>query len=153
QHVALSYAWRIYESRAPSSLADKYEKQLPETIPNVIEDVTSVVFELDIRYIWVDQYPGRVRSTSTTRSESRIRCIETRSVLLLSQQALILRMVFLESEGDHKPASQPQARILGEILVSTLPATVELVPNFKWVTRAHVYQEAIFSRRCILFTD
>jgi hypothetical protein len=48
---------------------------------------------------------------------------------------------------------QPQIHVCGHLLASTLPHPSRSVSDSKWATRGWTYQEAILSKRRIMFTD
>lgn len=59
----------------------------------------------------------------------------------------------LPSVGFVPRVPQPAALANGKHLVSTLPHISVVLRDTKWATRGRTYQEAMLSRRCLVFTD
>jgi Heterokaryon incompatibility protein (HET) len=59
----------------------------------------------------------------------------------------------LPGVGHRLRDAQANAEIMHHLLVSSLSDPWEVIKASKWKTRAWTYQEAIFSTKCLFFTD
>ena len=101
-----------------------------------------VVLNIGLQYLWVDRY-----------------CIQQSDPIYNNAIATIIAaagtdsMYGLPGVGRTPGAAQPFARVGKHRLVSTLSTPKDLITRSRWNTRAWVYQEALFSRRRLIFTE
>ncbi|KAH6954482.1 heterokaryon incompatibility protein-domain-containing protein [Fusarium avenaceum] len=146
QYVALSYVL------GPSpNVNDKHQDLLSNA---VIKDAMRVKFQLGLQYIWVDQL-----------------CIDQRDAedmsCQLSQMNTIYNQVsvtIVAAAGDsssyglpgvgQRPRTIPNKFTLNGTTWKFRPELIKhQVGRSKWSTRGWTYQEAVFSRRCVIFAD
>jgi hypothetical protein len=152
-YVALSYVWG---SSLANGTYQKHNKEslLQENLPKTIEDAIIVTLQLGFRYLWVDYY-----------------CIdqdnEIEKVEQIQHMALIYEMAQLTivAAAGADPSFglpgvratsrqiQPNVTIGNHLLVSTLPDAQSVIKQSKWITRSWTYQEALLSRRLLIFTQ
>ncbi|GAW14692.1 hypothetical protein ANO14919_040950 [Xylariales sp. No.14919] len=153
EYVALSYVWGSNLDASESALDGS---RLPQDLPLVIEDAIDVVLKLGYRYLWVDKY-----------------CIDQHDKCKKHEQLMHMGYVYKnatltivaaaghdESHGLPgvslpRPPRQVSFKSEGEgyELRSTLPLPHSSIANSKWASRGWTYQEAILSRRRLVFTD
>ncbi|RTE78469.1 hypothetical protein BHE90_007063 [Fusarium euwallaceae] len=150
-YVALSYVWGKSHA-AESTVLNR--SSLPETVPRTIEDALQVVLRLNLKYLWVDKY-----------------CIHQSSATELAQQISIMNMIYsaafctivaacgedasfgLPGVGLRTRPAQPAIRLNGQVWVSSLGDPVTAIRTSMWASRAWTYQEGLFSRRRLIFTE
>ncbi|RSL60681.1 hypothetical protein CEP53_005380 [Fusarium sp. AF-6] len=150
-YAALSYVWGKSHA-AESTVLNR--SSLPETVPRTIEDAMQVVLRLDLKYLWVDKY-----------------CIDQSSATELAQQISIMNMIYsaafctivavcgedasfgLPGVGLRTRPEQPAIRLNGRVWVSSLGDPVTAIRTSIWASRAWTYQEGLFSRRRLVFTE
>ncbi|OJD28619.1 uncharacterized protein BKCO1_1420003 [Diplodia corticola] len=152
RYVALSYVWGlskpVYEVHGDDAV-------LPNPVESTIEDAMFVAKTIGYKYIWVDRF-----------------CINQKDpnkFLQLRQMDLIYRnadVTIIAAAGeDHnyglphvrdKRAEPPAVCKVGKYVIAEVAnenRQENLVVESKWNTRGWTYQEAIFSRRRLVFTD
>ncbi|KAF5704260.1 het-domain-containing protein [Fusarium mundagurra] len=152
-YVALSYVWG--KSHAAEATGMTFSRHcLPGVVPRTIEDAIQVVLGLDLQYLWVDKY-----------------CIDQSSNTELAQQISIMDKIYnaafctiitacgddasfgLPGVGSTKRQEQPAIRLNGQVWVSSLKDPKLVTEASAWASRAWTYQEGLFSRRRLMFTD
>nr|RBQ84796.1 hypothetical protein FVER53263_20503 [Fusarium verticillioides] len=129
---------------------------LPHQVPKTISDAIQATIKLDLQYLWVDQY-----------------CINQKDEAELAEQVGIMDMVYnlaavtliaacgkdahfgLPGVGSTPRGPQPLIKLHGRAWVSSDPERllVARIKRSRWWTRAWTYQEGLFSRRRIFFTE
>jgi hypothetical protein len=153
KYVALSYVWgqpALPPSASGVQTPGEYLPQLPKTI----EDSVSVTKELGLRYLWIDKY-----------------CIDQSNIEEKHQQIHQMDLIYAGAEltivaaaGDDPnhglpgfngtPRNLQKSLRLGDyVLTETPPHPERSVERSKWATRAWTYQEAVLSRRRLVFTS
>ena len=148
QYLALSYVWG-----APARAFDENPRGL-DNCPKVINDSIDVVLMLNFRCLWVDRY-----CIDQLDGEDKHHQIQQMDLIYASAVATIIAAAG-DDPGYGLPGvngtvrrPQPQLRIRGSLLASSLPHPSVSINRSKWATRGWTYQESILSRRRILFTD
>ncbi|KAI1333582.1 heterokaryon incompatibility protein-domain-containing protein [Xylariaceae sp. FL0016] len=137
EYVALSYVWGSQSAPLPSS-----SFSVGDT-PRVIQDAVSVTMSLGYRYLWVDKY-----CIDQSNPESKMQQI---SVMDQIYENAAITLVDAMGENDaHGLAGS--ARVDGLCFALVARDAGFALQGCKWATRGWTYQEAVLSRRCLLFT-
>ena len=154
RYVALSYVWA---STAPlelnSSVLSKEPSNSSSDPPNLIRDAISVTRALGYRYLWVDQIC--INQNDSVEKHDQINQMD-----LVYQNSEITIIAASQNEGSGLPGinatprkSQPKIRVGGISIVSTMGDPRDFIHQTRWSTRGWTYQEAILSRRRLVFTE
>ncbi|EEU41709.1 uncharacterized protein NECHADRAFT_87690 [Fusarium vanettenii 77-13-4] len=150
-YVALSYVWGKSHAAEATGLS---RSSLPEIVPRTIEDAIQVVLRLGLKYLWVDKY-----------------CINQSNATELAQQISIMDMIYnaafctiiaacgedasfgLPGVGLTRRPKQRAIHLNGQFWVSSLRAPDLVTETSTWASRGWTYQEGLFSRRRLIFTE
>jgi hypothetical protein len=155
KYVALSYVWGCGE--APDSSSDGPGSDsvlLPETLPNVLEDAIQVVRNLNLQYLWIDRYC--ILQNDALDKHNQIAKMD-----LIFKRSQLTIIAAAGSSPDHglpgigKSLRKPQmSRKVAKHTWLLIPYhPTRTVKQSHWNGRGWTYQEAIFSRRRLIFTD
>ncbi|OCL09471.1 HET-domain-containing protein, partial [Glonium stellatum] len=154
QYVAMSYVWGTKEKDTRNYLVCAETGLLPEHLPAVIEDAITVVRGLDLRYLWVDRYCIiQSDDKDVLKHMSIMDLIYNHAHMTIIAAAGNDPSFGLPGVGSRFRSPQPSANVKGNVLVSTLPDPQDMIKRSKWMERAWVYQEALFSIRRLIFTE
>ncbi|TGO50831.1 hypothetical protein BCON_0175g00170 [Botryotinia convoluta] len=150
KYITLSYVWGAEVSDGPDQSG-----KLPSTLPNLIAGVIKVVIALGYRYLWIDRYCVPQNDSSGIQSHllHNMDKIYSHSTL-----TIIAATTKCPSEG---LASITRPRmVVQEFLRMDSVHLVQWVSNIQyeiessvWNTRGWTYQEALLSRRRLVFTE
>lgn len=153
-YVALSYAWGQIPEKY--NVAD-HSRKLPTHFPRTIEDAITVTLKLDFRYLWVDRYCIDQKAGKEKQHQLR-------------QMDLIYRnaeLTIIAAAGSDPNYGLPgvghqnrkvrnlttSAKIGKHFLITTDDTPTLSVNGTKWNTRGWTFQEALLSRRRLVFTE
>ena len=154
KYVALSYVWGDAKLYAMADVALNSYALDGDKLPNVLRDAITVVKRLGLRYIWIDRY-----------------CIAQKSEEDMKYHLGVMHTIYLNAEvtiiaaagtdpsfglpgvGKCPRTVQPSIKLGKHHLVFSYASVQEIVSLSKWSTRAWVFQEALFSRRRLVFTE
>ncbi|KAF2867743.1 heterokaryon incompatibility protein-domain-containing protein, partial [Massariosphaeria phaeospora] len=146
-YLALSYVWGPQpETKATSG-----------DYPRVIEDAIRATQKLGYRFLWIDRYC--INQTNKEEQKAQLQQMD------LIYENADLTIVAAAGQNDQyglpgigtradtqaKRPPQPAATIGNLQLVSSLPDIELYLSESKWSTRGWTYQEALLSRRCLMF--
>lgn len=117
-------------------------------------DSVQVSLDLNIKYLWVDKY-------CINQSDEEDMAIQLRQMDLIYANAQVT-IIAAAGDGPHhglpgvagtsrKP--QPSLRVRDHYIASTLPHGSNIFLKSKWASRGWTYQESIFSKRRLIFTE
>ncbi|KAI0376619.1 heterokaryon incompatibility protein-domain-containing protein [Hypomontagnella monticulosa] len=150
EFVALSYVW----GSADGSDSSFKMGPLPADLPQTIDDAIQVVLGLRHRYLWVDRYC--INQCDKDEMGSQL------SVMDVIYDAAVVTIIAACGDGDSfgLPGVGPRCRreqptlcLDGRTWVSGLGDVMKLVQESKWAIRGWTYQEGLFSRRRLIFTE
>ncbi|KAI1329928.1 heterokaryon incompatibility protein-domain-containing protein [Xylariaceae sp. FL0255] len=151
EYVALSYVWgdNAGQQKIPSG-----KNNLPPALPQVVEDSIQVALKLGYSYLWVDKYC--VDSQDKAKKHEQLMHMD--SVYQNAALTIVAAAGANESyglPGISKKRIPQQIEFEGEdfTLMSTLPLPHRSITNSHWASRGWTYQEAILSRRRLVFTE
>ncbi|KAF2733130.1 HET-domain-containing protein, partial [Polyplosphaeria fusca] len=147
-YVALSYVWGVQHLEKSRANADL----LPNNLPKTIEDSLVVTRELNMRYLWIDKYcidPGNENEEHDT--------INNMDKIYAGAEITIVAAV---GQGPHHglprvsgPLPNEHSFKIGEHTFLPLRNPRAAVSSSKWSTRGWTYQEALLSRRRLVFNE
>ncbi|KAI0100680.1 heterokaryon incompatibility protein-domain-containing protein [Nemania sp. FL0031] len=150
-YVALSYVWGASANQR-RVISDGCV--LPHTLPQVVHDSIQVTLMLGYRYLWVDKYC--VESQDKAKKHEQLMHMDS----VYQNAALTIVAAAGQDEsyglpGISKRRTPQQIVFKGKdfTLMSTLPLPHKSITDSRWASRGWTYQEAILSRRCLVFTD
>ena len=149
RYVALSYVWgdtQPYRFKLG---------RLPCQILATIDDTVQVVKNLGLRYLWVDaiciNQTDRVHQMNQIKIMNSVYSGAYATIISLngaSAQAGLPRVSHMgSSKKQHRAVFGPNQ------LVSTMPPLWKQIEQSPWSKRGWTFQEGLFSRRCLLFTN
>ncbi|KAF2812838.1 HET-domain-containing protein, partial [Mytilinidion resinicola] len=121
--------------------------------PNAIEDAIVATRSLAFRYLWVGRYCIPRDGAERHAQISNMDVIHAHAQVTLVAAAGEDADYGLPGVGSRFRFVQPHAEIMNEMVVSTLPHIKEALKDSRWMKRAWTYQEALLSRRLLIFTD
>lgn len=155
-YAALSYVWGSSASAASNfSLSENNSPTaLPSDLPRVISDAITFTKALDLQYLWVDQL-------CIDQADDRHKLDQINQMDLVYQGAEVTLIAAagnraqdgLSGVGSSRKSSQLTVTVHGITLTSIWNFPEQSIISSKWWSRGWVYQEAMLSRRRIIFTE
>ncbi|RYC60001.1 hypothetical protein CHU98_g6218 [Xylaria longipes] len=149
EYVALSYVWGHSLDVSKVVLNGS---RLPQPLPAVMKDTMEVVLKLGYQYLWVDKYCIDKHDKGTLMNMDSV---YNNAALTIVAAAGTDESYGLPGVSKTRPARQLAFKRDGEpySLMSTLPLPHSSITKSRWATRGWTFQEAILSRRRLVFTD
>ena len=154
-YLALSYVWAdSHTSNGTEHKGNLVQSSTKLLVPQVIVDAMTVAQELGIRYLWVDKFciNQHNEEEKATQIGAMDRIYEGATATIIAAYRKDTSPA-LPGVSRRRMSKQAVERVKAYKLASTLPDLAVAVALSSWVTRAWTYQEAVLSRRCIIFTD
>lgn len=154
-YVALSYVWGINSSaKAGPETNLRPGNALPENVPAVIRDAIKVTLALGFRYLWVDKYCIDQKNQATKHKQIfHMDAVYRHASLTIIAAAGNDESTGLPGVTQDRPTKQTSIQTDEVSILSTLPSPVHQIVESKWASRAWTFQEAILSRRRVVFTE
>ncbi|KAK7892225.1 hypothetical protein LTR67_007321 [Exophiala xenobiotica] len=147
KYAALSYVWGRGGVAAQFSGDALTWRLLPQTI----RDAMTVVRRLGMRYLWVDRYC--IPAAAMKEQISKMDVIYAGAELVIVAAAGDDIEYGLPGVGPRKRTQQPYALVGKDLFVSTLSDLSSMLHFITWWQRAWCFQEALLSRRRLIFTE
>lgn len=157
RYVALSYVWSKDESLKLST-SNIVSLQQPGAlrvarppIASVIAEAMHIVEKIGETYLWVDALC--IVQDDNGMTSGLVDSMD--QVYGYAVLTIIAGTVNGATLGAHRDGCSSQAieKVQGLRLVSALPDIKTVTSRSRWSTRAWTFQEAILSRRCLIFTE
>lgn len=155
-YVALSYVWGSSDSNnAPKGGGDAIDNaKLPLILPAVISDAVKVTKLLGFRYLWIDKFC--IDQNDPGKKHDQIKhmgLIYENAELAIIAAAGLDENYGLPGVGATPRTAQLAAEIGNVRVVSSMRHPHSSIRSSKWSTRGWTFQEAVLSRRRLVFTD
>jgi len=149
KYVTLSYVWGI-DKEGPTSTKNRLLIQMPKTV----QDAAYVVNSLGHQYLWVDRYCIE-QSNEAQKHEiiSRMGDVYANSELTLVATAGVGASSGLPGVGSPRTETQHFINIRSKQYVLVQDTMKETVEKSTWNQRGWTFQEALLSRRMLVFTS
>ena len=146
-YVTLSYRW------GSSSGPTEYLKSLPKSLPSTILDSITVTRKLGFRFLWIDRYC--INQLIPQEVSAQVRKMD-----LIYQNSEITIVALgktpkyeLPGVGQRQRVAQHHVQIGKKLLISSPIDPRYYIDSSGWSQRGWTYQEALLSRRRLVFTD
>lgn len=155
KYVALSYVWG---TKTPAESGPETSRRpgsaLPEDAPAVIGDAIKVTLALGFQFLWVDKYCIDQKNQATKHKQIfHMDAVYKHASLTIIAAAGTDESTGLPGVTQDRLAKQTSIQTDEVSILSTLPSPVHQIVESKWASRAWTFQEAILSRRRLVFTE
>ncbi|OTA93527.1 hypothetical protein M434DRAFT_395570 [Hypoxylon sp. CO27-5] len=148
-YFALSYVWGQQHHEQSSG----YPKNLSD-FPATIRDAIRVTYILGCRYLWVDRYCiDQNNSTEKHKQIQQMGHIYNNASLKIIAAAGSSPNHGLPGVSTERERRAPRSTISNWTIDGYPDNPIQTIRNSVWMTRAWTYQEALLSRRRLIFTD
>ncbi|RYC59516.1 hypothetical protein CHU98_g6698 [Xylaria longipes] len=148
RYLALSYRWG-----EPPNCDDPWAIS---AAPRTVRDAMALTLRLGFRYLWVDRHcidqDNEVNKARELAIMDHIYENATLTIVAIAGSDDTYGLPGVGTEPIISRNEPSQATLAGHTLVSLNPDILTSVRNSEWSTRAWTFQEALLSRRCLLFT-
>ncbi|KAH7064282.1 heterokaryon incompatibility protein-domain-containing protein [Paraphoma chrysanthemicola] len=146
RYAALSYVWGLSGAEVAQTT--------DEPFPRTIQDSITAARCLGFRYLWVDRYCiDQSNAMEVHQQISKMNFIYQNASLTIVAAAGASSNYGLPGVRPNSRCPQPTLVIQGTTWVSILSKPSETVSASKWSKRAWTFQEGLFSRRRLIFTE
>ncbi|KAF4637734.1 hypothetical protein G7Y89_g333 [Cudoniella acicularis] len=158
EYLALSYVWGRTQELSPGPMkiseGNSAILMMPDSLPLTVSDGMKVVRRLGFQYLWVDKYcidqEDEVEKMSQILSMDQIYAQCTAVIVAAAGRDSSFG---LPGVSTRPRITQPTVTVKGVTLRSTLPNPVYNTRRSIWMTRGWTYQEAVFPKRRLYFTE
>ncbi|KAF2495438.1 HET-domain-containing protein, partial [Lophium mytilinum] len=149
KYVALSYVWGYGQTvQSPENGV------LPTEIPRTISDAVKATISLGYQYLWCDRYC--IDQHNITEKQQQIGSMDC-----IYRNAHITIIAASGEDDDfglpgvnHTPRIlHPEIFLANARLSCAIPDPIHILSKSKWASRAWTYQEALLSKRRLIFTE
>ncbi|KAK8079268.1 hypothetical protein PG994_003075 [Apiospora phragmitis] len=153
-YVALSYVWANSGDACGSIRDDGGKKRLPEKLSAVVRDSIEVTKTLGYRYLWIDKFCIDQNNPESKHDQIRqMDAIYQNSALTIISAAGVDETYGLPGVGNKARRRQLVFRDQ-DVTVIQAPVDPQVsIASSHWATRGWTFQEALLSRRRLVFTD
>jgi hypothetical protein len=149
KYAALSYSW----GKPVPHHSDFGPGSLPESLPRTIEDAIKTTTLIGLKYLWVDRYCIPQNNNEERHIQiSQMDCVYRSAEITIIAAAGHDPTYGLPGIGSAMRVPQKIVQINAGMLITTLPDGKFAIEESLWNTRGWTYQEAILSRRRLVFT-
>lgn len=150
EYVTLSYVWGSEVPEFPDKSG-----RLPSALPELIQGVIEVVLDLGYRYLWIDRYcvPQHDSSDIKTLLLQNMHEIYSRSTLTIIAAASICPSEGLTGITRPRKIKQQLFQLNSIQLIPWVNDVKDEIKCSIWNSRGWTYQEALLSRRKLVFTE
>lgn len=148
-YVTLSYRW------GENDQGGIFHDTLPADIPLTIEDAIAVTQLLGFQYLWVDRY-----CINQENEKERLQQCARMDVIYSGSEITIIAAAGQDPlfglpgvSRRSRKFQQARGRVGKYTLFSTLADPIPSIENSVWMRRGWTYQEALLSRRRLVFTE
>jgi hypothetical protein len=153
-YLALSYVCAQAGTMPENTVAFE-GRTLPAQLPGTLEDAIKATADLGERYLWIDAYC--IDQTDEVIKTQLIQKMD----LVYESAKLTLCALSQQASGGIYGMSLPVERFdqvvrqteLGTFLTVQIPRLVQQINRSAWNSRGWTLQEAVISRRCLMFTS
>ncbi|KAK0642909.1 heterokaryon incompatibility protein-domain-containing protein [Cercophora newfieldiana] len=156
KYIALSYVWKASGSTCETTIdTQNYNmKPLPSPLPLVVRDAIHVTNALGYRYLWIDKFC--IDQNNAARKHVQIRHMD--AVYEMADITIIAAAGNDEDFGlpgaSIQPrVSQPVAHCNNISVISSMRDPHKSIRDSRWNSRGWTFQEAVLSRRRLVFTN
>ncbi|KAK4185860.1 heterokaryon incompatibility protein-domain-containing protein, partial [Podospora australis] len=156
-YATLSYVWGL-ETTSPALSSGS---PLPKTVPLVVSDAITVCKQLGLRYIWIDRYcilqDTQEDAHAQIQSMNHIYKHSDLTIIAAAGSDPYYGLPGVSTRARLRPLRPPLH--IGDQTLIPLPFKSQIdgsnsgYAESKWNTRGWTYQEAVLSRRRLVFTD
>jgi len=154
-YLALSYVWGTSTSDNDRVRSVDNMVLLPEILSSIISDAITVTKSLGFQYLWVDKFCIDQENSAVKHDQiQQMRSVYENAELTIIAAAGTDGSYGLPGVGRRPRTPQPIARLEGGLsVISTMRDPHKAIRSSHWATRGWTYQEAVLSRRRLVFTD
>ncbi|KAK8029684.1 hypothetical protein PG993_010975 [Apiospora rasikravindrae] len=153
-YVALSYVWAKSGGACGSIREEDGKKRLPETLSAVVRDSIKVTQALGYRYLWVDKFCIDQNNPSLKHDQiQQMDAIYRNSALTIISAAGVDETYGLPGVSSRARRQQLVIRHQGLTVIQAPKDPQTSIASSHWSTRGWTFQEALLSRRRLVFTD
>lgn len=148
EYVTLSYVWGQGNDERTSG------NELPNELPRTIDDSIRVVNFLGYHYLWVDRYC--IPQDNIAEKTKLIDCmglIYENSAFTIIATAGEDPTYGLPGAGSTSRTPQSYVQVGAQFVTMFSTTAIEEITTSKWNTRGWTYQEALLSRRKLVFSE
>jgi hypothetical protein len=153
-YVSLSYVWGKSKDVGRPIETIEGRKTLPELLPRVIRDSIQVTKALGYRYLWVDRFCIDQDAAELKHDQiQQMDAIYKNSQLTIISAAGQDESYGLPGVGARDRPHQFLAQLDGATIMRDPMDPHTVISKSHWSTRGWTFQEALLSRRRLVFTD
>jgi hypothetical protein len=151
KYSALSYVWGNSDGVHHGGVGGS---MLPPSVPAVIEDAMTLSCQLDLPFIWVDKYC--IPQDNVQEKQKQIKHMDL--VYKFAELTIIAAAgsdphYGLPGVGYRSRPPQQKLKLHDMTLLASLPNPTSEIKRSRWMRRGWTFQEALLSRRRLIFTE